>query len=219
MIENHEILPFQRLVLSAAGQNAPRCTQVFALDNACAHIARMTQEPLMAQVRLAWWRDGIVAEQALAEHRSGEMDALRGVDRFADMRAGLVDMINGWEELLVADGEEWSTMLPVYAHGRGHGVFAALCPDHAEKADHVGQVWALWDLAGHVADEALTQQVLDAARLIAGDGLQDELRRLPRMLRMMAIPAISDVLKGKAAPLGLTGRLYRHMLRIQLFGR
>jgi len=173
----------------------------------------------MAQVRLAWWRDGIMAEQAVPEHRSVEMDALRGAERFADMRRGLVDMINGWEELLVADGEEWATMLPAYAHGRGRGMFTALCPDHAEIADRAGQVWALWDLAGHVADETLAWQVLETARLTVGDGLQDEVHRLPHMLRMMAIPAISDVLRGRAAPLRLTGRLYLTMLRIQLFGR
>lgn len=175
----------------------------------------------MAQVRLAWWRDGIVAEQALPEHRSDEMDALRGTERFADMRTGLVDMINGWEELLVADGEEWAAMLPAYARGRGRGMFVALCPDYEaeEVADRAGQVWALWDLAGHVAGKALAQQVLEAARLMINDGLQSEVRRLPGMLRMMAIPAISDVLKGRAAPLRLTGSLYLHMVRIQLFGR
>jgi len=74
------ISPLQRVLIAAAGGARDRASCLFMLDNACAQVARTVHEPLMAQIRLAWWRDGLQAETALAPHRSPEMD-LRGCGR------------------------------------------------------------------------------------------------------------------------------------------
>lgn len=208
------ISPLQRVLIAAAGGARDRAACIFALDNACAQVARTVHEPLMAQIRLAWWRDGVQAETPLAQHRSPEMDAMRALDGFAAIRPHLVAMVDGWEELILFDGADPDAMLAAYARGRGDGLFAAF--GGAVAGDGAGgAVWALWDLAGHLGDDALAGMAVACAR----DMATGPRVRLPRMLAMMAQPARDDVLRGRGAPPDLTPRLYLRLLRTQMFGR
>ncbi len=192
-----------------------RASYLFMLDTACAQIARTVHEPLMAQIRLAWWRDGLQAETERAAHRSPEMDVLRAREGFGQMRPHLVAMVDGWEYLILFDGTDPDAMLTAYAKGRGGGLFAAF--GGAAQADTTdGAVWALWDLAGHLGDEALAQKAV----AIAGEAAaQPRAMRMPRMLAMMAGVARHDVRRGRGAPPDLTPRLYLRLLRMQIFGR
>lgn len=215
MDETLEISPFQRLVCSAAGKARGRATQVMALDNACAHILRQTREPMMAQIRLAWWRDGLKQQSLSPEYKSPEMQALHECEGFAEARDGLVALVDGWEELLSADETAPRAMLEAYAKGRGRGLFAALAPAHAEHSAVAGEIWALWDLAGHLSDSALVAEALVLAEERASGA---NIARLPRLLAMMAGAAMSGVRSGKGAPPALTPGLYIHLLWIQIFG-
>ena len=217
--ETHGISPVQRLVLASAGGRRDHAKLVFMLDNECAHIARQTHEPMMAQIRLAWWRDGLRAENLLPQHRSELMESLRGSALFGQSRDALIAIIDGWEELIVADGEDWATMLPRYAEGRGQGLFAALWPQGQDDIADTGRVWALWDLTGNIGDEALAATTASTAQSLVQSVGTSQLSRLPRMLRLLAIPAITDALNGRGAPRRLTAALYLRLLRIQLLGR
>lgn len=216
MDEMPEISPFQRLVCTAVGRKAGRAARIFALDNACARIAKTVSEPIMAQIRLAWWRDGLMAERVTAEYDAPDMAALRAIEGFAQARLGLVAMIDGWEELIAGgDGNE-RDMLLAYAEERGAGLLAALVPEYAERSARAGQVWALWDLAGHVSDAALREAAIGLACQIAESAT---IAGLPRIITMMAGPAIADVRRGVGAPPVLTPGLYARMIRFQIFGR
>lgn len=211
-----EISPFQRLVCTAAGRKAGRAAGIFALDNACAQIARTVTEPIMAQIRLAWWRDGLMAEVLSAQHVAPDMLALRSIDEFAQARLGLVAIIDGWEELIAGSDGNDRDMLLAYAAGRGAGLLAALVPEYAERSARAGKVWALWDLAGHVSDAALREAAIGLACQIAESA---NIAGLPRIITMMAGPAIADVRRGRGAPPVLTPGLYARMMRFQIFGR
>lgn len=217
MSETPEVSPFQRLVCSSAGPARGRAVQVMALDNACAHILRYVREPMMAQIRLAWWRDGLNAQTLSPEHKAPDMLAIHGCDGFAEVRGGLVALVDGWEELILSEESGApDKMLEDYARGRGGGLFAALAPDYAEHSEAAGEIWALWDLVGHLRDDALAAEALALA--------QQKLERvnissLPRMLAMMAGVAASDIRKGRGAPSALTPDIYIHLLWIQIFGR
>ena len=211
-----EIQPFQRLVCASAGKVGTRVARIFALDNACAQIARTVSEPIMAQIRFAWWRDGLRAQVLPAQHDAPIMVALRGDDEFDRARAGLIAMIDGWEELIVGGEGNNRDMLSAYAAGRGAGLFAALAPTYAGQSAAAGQVWALWDLAGHLSDPALAEDAVNLARDLS-EGAKTA--GLPRMLAMMAGPAIADVHRGTGAPSVLTPGLYLRMMRFQIFGR
>ena len=110
-------------------------------------------------------------------------------------------------------------MLPCYAEGRGQGLFAALWPEGQGDIDDTGQIWALWDLAGNIGDDALAAITVSQAQSLAQSASRSKLSALPRMLRQLVIPAITDALNGKGAPRRLTATLYLRLLRIQLLGR
>ena len=207
------VSPLQRVLLAAAGAMRDRASCLFVLDNVCAQVARMVHEPLMAQIRLAWWRDGLQADTALAQHRSPEMDALRALSGFDHVRPHLIAMVDGWEALILFDGSDTDAMLTAFARGRGGGLFAAF--GTAVDTEASGAVWALWDLAGHLGDEALAERAVALAREMATGPRVP----LPRMLAMMAGVARSDVRRGRGAPPDLTPRLYLRLLRAQLIGR
>lgn len=219
MTETREITPIQRLVLAAAGRGAERAGTIFALDAECAGVARAAREPMMAQIRLAWWRDGLSAEDAVPAHRSPVMDALRALPDFAAIRAALVAVVDGWEELILWDGADAGAMLEAYAGGRGAGLFAALSPGHAEGSAAWGRLWALWDLSGHVDDEALARAAVDRGRKLLERAGRLSAARLPRMLAMLAGAARHDIGRGKRAPARLTPGLYMRLLRLQILGR
>jgi len=131
------------------------------------------------------------------------------------MRPHLVAMIDGWEELILFDGADPDAMLIAYARGRGGGLFAAFGGVSASAAAG-GPAWALWDLAGHMDDDALAQKAVAIAHE-AATGRRS--LRLPRMLAMMAGAARDDVRRGRGAPPDLTPGLYLRLLRTQIFGR
>ena len=216
-METLENTPLQRLALSAAAKRAGRAELLFALDNECARIARVAREPMMARIRLAWWRDGLASADALPAHRSPMMDALRAMEGFAEARAGLIAMIDGWEELILWGGEDAPDMLRLYAEGRGGGLFAAITPEREQQARIWGRLWALWDLAGHVEEADLAEAAIAQGR----DWARELPARppLPRLLAMLGGAARRDLARGRGMPPALTPGLYMRLLRLQIFGR
>lgn len=170
----------------------------------------------MAQIRLAWWRDGLSAEALTAQHDAPDMVALRAVEDFTHVRSHLVAMIDGWEELILGGEGSDRDMLVAYARGRGAGLFAAVAPSHSGQSAAAGQVWALWDLAGHLSDTASTEKAINLAKDLVKDA---SIAGLPRMLKMMAGPAIANIKRGRGAPPMLTPGLYARMMRFQIFGQ
>lgn len=206
------------LAAHAGGGQAARHRALWAFDARLAKVARTTSEPMIGQMRLAWWND--VIDDAAGIKGQGEpvVDAMRVTG--AGGAPGLVAVIDGWEVLVVEpdiDGQG----LRDYAAGRGGGLFRALAnaADAPDWLAAAGQVWALWDLAGHVGDEALAQAALALARdlLPQVDGA-----RWPRAwkpLRIAFTLARQDVLAGRGAPMGMPRALAGRLLRIALVGR
>ncbi|MEA3389896.1 hypothetical protein [Sphingobium sp. CCH11-B1] len=211
--------PLALLLAAHAGSRAMRHRAIWAFDARLAKVARTTSDPAIGQMRLAWWND--VIEDVDARKGRGEpaVDALRATG--ACRAPGLVAMIDGWE-VLVVEPEIDADGLRDYAVGRGGGLFRALAQAGADAPDWLtaaGQVWALWDLAGHVEDPALS----DAALTLARDLLpRIEDARWPRAwkpLRIAFTLARQDVLAGRGAPRGMPRSLALRLLRIALVGR
>ncbi|MDI1296848.1 MAG: hypothetical protein PSY12_13365 [bacterium] len=210
------------LILSAhAGTDAPRHRALWAFDARLAHVARSTSDAAIGQMRLAWWHD-VVTDASGAKGR-GEpvVDAMR--DTGAIGAPGLVAVLEGWE-ILVVEPEVDLAALRDYAVARGGGLFRALADgaDAGEAPDWLtaaGQVWALWDLAGHVGDDTLAQAAIGLARDMVpqGDGASWPGRWKP--LRIAFTLARQDVLAGRGAPKGMPRGLALRLLRIALVGR
>ncbi|MBO9604069.1 MAG: hypothetical protein J7496_16330 [Novosphingobium sp.] len=165
----------QRLALAYAPASAkPAVLALFALDARLGHALRQASEPIMAQMRLAWWRDQFAL---LPDRRERSDELIRALDVFAGEEAALIGLVDGWETLiseqLDADG---------FAMGRARG-FAALArrlgvPD--EPSAEAGRRYALADLAANLSEADERQAVLD----LAGQGRRIA---LPKALRSLAV--------------------------------
>lgn len=129
-----ETLPLaHRLALSYSPKQARRATlALFALDERLAKIVSSGSEPMISQLKLAWWRDRF--SQSPDEWPDGEplLSALRGWPGDLELLKPLVD---GWEAMLderfdratldqFVQGKEqaWSSLadgLGAVSHGQG----------------------------------------------------------------------------------------------------
>lgn len=207
----------QRLALAYAPRRARRTTlALLALDSRLAAILRGSSEPMLAQIRLAWWRDMLAREEA--DRPRGEPLLAMFAD-WGDDAASLIALVDGWEHLVQSEPLDGDAMGAFY-QGRGAACAAlarvAGCPGAQENARHAGQGWGLSDLAGRLTDPAERET---AARLVA---MHDWKRiALPRALRPLSILhslAASAARSGRQVEESGPGKLLLAM-RIGLFGR
>src|SRR5690606_10062975 len=90
----------QRLALTyASSRSRAEHMALLALDARLAAILRKRREPMLVQLRLAWWRDMLNSPAADWPWGDAVLDLLR---RWRDP-AGLVPLVDGWESLLAED--------------------------------------------------------------------------------------------------------------------
>jgi phytoene synthase len=176
-----EALPTaQRLALSYAPPSArPATLALLALDARLGAAVRQRGEPVLAQMRLAWWRDILRAE-------SGEWPA--GEPLLELLRAwrepgALGPLVDGWEALL---GETLdAAAIGEFASGRcaAFGRLAAELGHDPRPAEACARQWALADLAAHLSDAGERGAVLATAA-----GLP-RCPKLPRALRPLVVLA------------------------------
>jgi phytoene synthase len=154
------------LLVAAAPARAP-IQALFALDSRLAGIVRATREPMVGQMRLTWWHEALTkldgapapAEPLLRDVQHHLLPA--GVSG-----ARLAGMIDGWEELIVADALGAET-LDRHAGARGAGLFAAagmVLGGDSPLLAPAGRGWALADLAAHLSAPAAAGLAADAAQ-------------------------------------------------------
>ncbi|MBW8783917.1 MAG: hypothetical protein JF593_04640 [Novosphingobium sp.] len=153
----------------------------FALDGRLAGIVAKAREPVLAQLRLAWWRERF-AEPATRWPKGEPL--LASLTAWDDERAALVALVDGWEALL-AEPPLTAAAAEEFASGRGRMAAAiarlAGAQPTAAIAERLGADWALTDLAEHVRDP-------EERTTVIGLVTQRPARaRLPRSLRPLAI--------------------------------
>jgi len=176
--------PAIRLALAyARASNSPVFEALFALDRRLADAVRQASEPIIAQMKLAWWRDRFAQDRP--EWPKGEplLERLAGWD--ADV-ARLGMLVDGWEALLQ---EGPLTDEAIAAFGEGHATawsVAAQAVRQGEAAPrHAALLWAYADLAAHCSSPEDAQRVREVA---GNQGLLDRAPpRLPRPLRTLGV--------------------------------
>lgn len=207
----------QRFALAYAPASARLPTlALLALDTRLAGILRGASEPMLARLRLAWWREQLATDMARWPEGEPLLDALRS---WQGEHAALVGLVEGWEHL-TGQAPLPASALENLAEARGHA-FAALAhrlglPGDADAALRSGRNWALADLAArlsHADEQGAARELLQ---------VQDWRRaRLSRGMRPLA------VLHGLAARGARQGRALVHpspadfaaALRLGLLGR
>lgn len=142
----------------------------FAFDRWLARIVAHAGEPLLAQMRLAWWRDNL--SQAVSGHWSGQDEALQ-------------QLLDGWEQML-GEGLLSDSAARQFAKGRS-ALFIAVArtagyEDCLAEVEQAARRWALADAAAHSANR-------DERAMLTALGKERGLgpARLPRALRGLAV--------------------------------
>jgi len=134
---------------------------LFALDAALGHVLRTTREPMVGQIRLAWWREALTALDAAPPPGEPVLQALaaevlpRGVTGM-----DLAQLADGWEPLL---GTIDAAAVDAHAAWRGAHLFGLAgdllgVPETGRLRD-AGSFWALADLSSHLSDSESAQLV------------------------------------------------------------
>ncbi len=154
-------------------------TAALALDHRLARIASTAREPMLAQIRLAWWRDRLGEDVALRPRGDPVLDAVGRAWRGEE--DGLRALVDGWEQMVGdAPGIAEAGHL-AQAKARCFTSLARLAgqSEAEDKAALHGRAWGY-------ADAALLSDRRDG---ICADYLEKEaaLPRLPKALRPLAL--------------------------------
>ena len=175
--------PAVGLALAYARQETrPVFEDLFALDRRLADAVRQASEPIIAQLKLAWWRDRFA--QSPAEWPKGEPLLARLAAWDADV-SQLGRLVDGWEALLV-EGPLTEDAIGSFVQGRADAwtvAAAALGYPRAPAPDHAALLWAYTDLAQHCSSAEDAQRVHQFAQ----STLARPLPRLPGALRPFAV--------------------------------
>jgi phytoene synthase len=174
--------PPQRLALAySPASTRPYLLALLAFDARLGMAIRQANEPIMAQMRLAWWRDQLRLEAEARERSDALVVAL---DRLAGMRGALFALIDGWERILGEFLDNQAIGELVSARGKAVAAAGRLAgaADPGELIERAAARWALADLAAGLSDGAERRLVLDQARALGSGHIP-----LSRALRTLAV--------------------------------
>jgi phytoene synthase len=157
-------------------------TMALLLDRRLARIVARTTEPMLGQMRLAWWRGALA--KPVSERPRGDvvLDGLGAT--WQGREAALIAMIDGWEVLVTAE-RLGPAEIETFGAGRG-AFFGALHDDHRGSIeDRIAAAafrWSVADAAVGVSDPEERTLVIAAGLARASVG-----GRIPRSLRGLAV--------------------------------
>jgi phytoene synthase len=196
-------------------------TGLFLIDGAMGDVVRTTQEPMVGEIRLAWWRERLeeLDEGVLAPAEP----RLQDVERYVLPRVtghDVAELEPGWLKLFAPFPWTEETSEAIWLRGnRLFGLAARLLDQPDEHLQSAGGLWALVDVARHCSDgpsrALLLKQALGFARGLSGTRFQ---RRL-RPLSMLASLAIADCRRGEPFEPEGTPRRVAAMIRHRITGR
>ena len=196
---------------------------LFAIDAAMGDVVRTTSEPMLGQIRLAWWRERLEeldgGQHAPAEPRLLAVEnellprGMKGRD--------LASLERGWVRLF--DPFPWDIGTSEAIWFRGRLLFALAAQIVAKTDDAIegaGGLWALADAARNCSDGASREMLLKQARTFARGPGGARFAPALRPLSNLAALAIRDVKRGEPfEPEGTPGRaaaILSHRLRGRL---
>lgn len=154
-----------------------------ALDQRLGQLVARTSEPMLGQMRLAWWREALRQTPELRPKGDAVLDGISQIWRASC--DPLIDLVDGWEHLL-DEGRLDHAAAMACAEARAGAVLAAtglgLDEPGASAARAAGLIWALADLAAKVSSS-------DERAVVIAAGLAAPLprRRIPPPARALAV--------------------------------
>ncbi len=207
-----------RLAVSYAPASIRHATLgLMVLDQRLANFVRQAHEPILAQMRIAWWRDELAKPPA---NRSKGDPLLEVIGQFwRGEEAVLLGLVDGWEQLL-SEPPLTADIIDGFVDARAEAFVALARISKSVTRQQAVRVaakrWALADLSANLSRPVERDAAITAAR-----ALGDERMDLPRTMRPLAV---LDGLARKSIRRGGTPLLgdrwaALHAIRLGLFGR
>lgn len=179
-----DILPVERrLALAYAPARSHKAwLGLLALDARLGDVVRRTEDPILAQLKLSWWRDQL--GMATTNRSTGE-PVLAALTAWSEEATALQVLVDGWEHLISQDkldGESFGQF--VNARGAACGALAVLLGGRSDQiqAERAGRCWALADLVGRLT------QAEEAGIVLAAIAREDWAKpRLSREMRPLLV--------------------------------
>lgn len=168
-------------------------TGFLELDKRLARIVAQSTEPMLAQIRLAWWRE--MFGRPTGEWPAGE-PLLARLAAWDAERSGLAALADGWEAM-VGEAPLPATSFAALSDGRARAMIglARLGKSSSDEkiVERTAYRWSLADIALHLSDEREYAQAMSllAASEPTGGRLDKALRPLS-VLRTLAERAATD---------------------------
>lgn len=187
---------------------------LFALDTRLAGLLRNSREPMLAQLRLAWWRENL--ESSGDGWPAGE-PLLQALRSWKGKHRALVPLVDGWEAL-TGQAPLPARALEAMVAGRGEA-FAALAqvldkPHETQTARQLGRAWAVADLATRLSNAEERDTVI---AMRSGEGPIPRVSRALRPLLVLQALAERRLAKGSEAAVQSPAALLK-ALRLGLLG-
>lgn len=207
--------PERRIALKLTSPSLrPALRALLMLDARLGEIVSRAREPLLGQIRLAWWRERLA--DSTSSPSSGDPLMASITADWPGQASDLAPLADAWEELL-GNAPLADAAIHRFATGRG-AAFAALarfaCKGASAAAGQAGERWALADFGFRTSS---AQERASAIRLARG---LPPTRHLPRSLRGIAVLdglAARSVAREEPLLAGRGGALAA--LRLGIFGR
>ncbi len=159
----------------------------FALDQRLARINGSTTEPMLAQMKLAWWRDMLAKPRSERPVGDQVLDAI--ADHWPKEETALIGVVDGWEHLLSEPPLSAND-----ANGFAAGRTSALATIYNSVVDQeasrsiiaAAHQWALADLASKVSLDDERAHIVELALSNVGD-YGGKSRKLPKAARGIAV--------------------------------
>lgn len=208
--------PALRLALAwQPAKHRETLTALFLLDEKLGGLVAGASEPVLGQIRLAWWRERLGEERTDRPRGDPVLDAI-GL-HWGGSSAPLGTLVDGWEELL-GDAPLSEDAIATFAAARGTALseFARTVQGDAccARVGDIGRRWALADFAFRTSHPVERDRAFALARSIGPAG------SLPRSLRGIAVlDALARRSIDRGEPLSHGRASAITALRVGIFGR
>lgn len=175
-----------------------RLAALWDLDATLGQVLGGGREPMIARIKLAWWRDALEGLDRSPPPPQPVLQMLAALVLPVGIKgAELSGLEEGWSVLASLDSLDREAV-EAHALRRGRLMFALSARLLGERnAPDGGELWALADLARHSRDQSDVQLALAAGRERLGTAVDRWPKRL-RPLGMLAKLAARDIQSGSA---------------------
>lgn len=194
----------------------PAFRSLFRLDARLGQIVARASEPMLAQLRLAWWRDELGKPPATRPEGDPVLDEISA--NWAGQEQALIAMVDGWERLLEAEVMS-EPAFRQFADGRAAPLVALARAHSIHETGPIELAARRWAMIDLMLRTSRAEERAELQRMIEQGGLQRA--ALPRTMRPLAVLdglACRAATKGEGALLGSRGASLA-ALRLGIFGR